>query len=283
MNDFYVYGLVDPRDNSLFYIGKGRKKRMFEHVPLARNNRSKCNHSPKLYARIKEILTTHTDCKYIIYFSNMTEVESLAIESQLISGYNENLCNVAKDGRLQFGQYEYRPKEESTKQKQRIAAIENIDAKITWMRRKAIKEGFTTWGEYQQALFDRVKFRKSIAHMNKIIRSNRIADRLKFFSLIPVNPRKRGGAYQPDPANQAVINLNGCRTVEHARRVLNMNYCTLQRMVTRGQYKLYTGPITPLERSYRAKINSDRSKSMRGRKNAFRWGKSDNGNQIALC
>ena len=29
--DYYVYGLIDPRDNKLFYIGKGSKDRMYAH------------------------------------------------------------------------------------------------------------------------------------------------------------------------------------------------------------------------------------------------------------
>ena len=32
MDDYYVYGLKNPIDQSIFYIGKGKGKRMFSHV-----------------------------------------------------------------------------------------------------------------------------------------------------------------------------------------------------------------------------------------------------------
>ena len=31
LGNFYVYGLIDPRNNQLFYIGKGKDNRVFEH------------------------------------------------------------------------------------------------------------------------------------------------------------------------------------------------------------------------------------------------------------
>ena len=43
MNIFYVYELVDPRDGSCFYVGSGKKNRMFDHVKLAKNGKPSNN------------------------------------------------------------------------------------------------------------------------------------------------------------------------------------------------------------------------------------------------
>ena len=36
--EYYVYGLIDPRNNKLFYIGKGTGNRVFQHVAESDKN-----------------------------------------------------------------------------------------------------------------------------------------------------------------------------------------------------------------------------------------------------
>lgn len=58
---YYVYALADPRDNKIFYIGKGINNRIFQHEEKL-DNSNKSN-------RIKEILSSGNKIKtnYIIW------------------------------------------------------------------------------------------------------------------------------------------------------------------------------------------------------------------------
>ncbi len=80
-NFFYVYALKDPRENPClpFYIGKGTGSRAFDH--LARPD------STAKYARIKAILADGHEPIVDILVEDLTEVQALKLEAELISAF----------------------------------------------------------------------------------------------------------------------------------------------------------------------------------------------------
>ena len=85
LGDYYVYGLIDPRTNQIFYIGKGTGNRVFEHEKESLNSPN----SDKMKLKtIFEINSLGLDVKRIIINSNLTETEAFAAEAALINAFN---------------------------------------------------------------------------------------------------------------------------------------------------------------------------------------------------
>ncbi len=85
LGEYYVYGLIDPRTNQIFYIGKGTGNRVFEHEKESLNRPD----SDKLKLKtIYEIKSLGLDVKKIIINSNLTEPEAFAAEAALINAFN---------------------------------------------------------------------------------------------------------------------------------------------------------------------------------------------------
>lgn len=96
LGDYYVYGLVDPRNKQIFYIGKGTKNRVFEHEKESLGS----SDSEKLKLRtISEIKNAGLEVEKIIINSNLTEEEAFAAEASLINAFNyvsdAELTNIA--------------------------------------------------------------------------------------------------------------------------------------------------------------------------------------------
>lgn len=85
LGDYYVYGLIDPRNKQLFYIGKGTKNRVFEHEKESLVNPD--SKQLKLQ-RILEIKCAGLEVEKIIINSNLTEEEAFASEASLINAFN---------------------------------------------------------------------------------------------------------------------------------------------------------------------------------------------------
>lgn len=77
---YYVYCLVDPRDSTIFYVGKGCGNRVFEH---AKNAVEQDDSTLKLDT-IREIIAQGYDVKYYILRHDLDEDIAYKIESTII-------------------------------------------------------------------------------------------------------------------------------------------------------------------------------------------------------
>lgn len=77
---YYVYCLVDPRDNRIFYIGKGKGNRVFQH---AKDSLNENDQSLKLDI-IRRILREGKQIGLYILRHNLTEETAFVVESVLI-------------------------------------------------------------------------------------------------------------------------------------------------------------------------------------------------------
>lgn len=77
---FYVYALVDPRDNCIFYVGKGVGNRVYQHAYAAIADDSQ---NLKL-STIREIRNLGLEITYYILRHNLTESEAYLVESSII-------------------------------------------------------------------------------------------------------------------------------------------------------------------------------------------------------
>lgn len=76
----YVYALIDPRDNKIFYIGKGNTNRVFSHINEAIINPRE---TEKLET-IRAIKSDNQKVKHFIIRHGLEENEALMLESVLI-------------------------------------------------------------------------------------------------------------------------------------------------------------------------------------------------------
>src|ERR1039458_10244029 len=94
MSKYYVYELIDPRDLKVFYVGKGKDKRMYTHVRSV-----KCGVVPHknrhLFYRIKQILNEGYDIIYKQIFFTDDNAEAYKKEVERIKEIGiKNLCNL---------------------------------------------------------------------------------------------------------------------------------------------------------------------------------------------
>jgi hypothetical protein len=90
---FYVYFLVDPRNESIFYIGKGRGKRSSQHALKVKKGVFDNAHKCKL---IDEIHQDGLKVKEIFFLSGVSEENAYLCERLMIEALrNHGLTNIA--------------------------------------------------------------------------------------------------------------------------------------------------------------------------------------------
>lgn len=92
LDGFYVYALIDPRNNKVFYIGKGTENRVFSHE--IESGKSPKSEKSKLQ-KIQEIEKDGFSVKRVIVNWGLSEPEAFVSEATLI-----NLLNYIPDMRL---------------------------------------------------------------------------------------------------------------------------------------------------------------------------------------
>lgn len=96
MKTYYVYQLVDPRNNKPFYVGKGTGDRAYQHSKFKDGNEN-----PYKDRKIKSILRKSLQVIVEMLYENLTdENTAYDLEEEIIEkiGIN-NLTNIAKDRR----------------------------------------------------------------------------------------------------------------------------------------------------------------------------------------
>ena len=85
--NYYVYALINPIDNTAFYIGKGKGKRMYQHLLDGETS------NDIKIAKIKEIREQGHEPFAIKILDNLPEILAFKNEAYLINTMN-NLTNM---------------------------------------------------------------------------------------------------------------------------------------------------------------------------------------------
>lgn len=94
MTQYYVYELINPFTNNVFYVGKGQRGRMYEHQSLVRSNKVP-NNNYELFRVIKEIHTNGGKVKYNKVYTTYSEDDAYDYEHKHIQKLGfDNLTNL---------------------------------------------------------------------------------------------------------------------------------------------------------------------------------------------
>ena len=103
MNNYYVYQLIDPRNERPFYVGEGKEQRAWSHQKFA----SGCN-NPHKDRVIRKIQSLGLKVGVKLIKTDLTKQKSIQFETQLIEEIGiENLTNICKNANppILFGEH----------------------------------------------------------------------------------------------------------------------------------------------------------------------------------
>jgi antitoxin component YwqK of YwqJK toxin-antitoxin module len=80
MKEYYVYGLIDPRTNTIFYIGKGKGKRVFQHF----NEKEEIHSNTEKLKIINDVHKENLQVGHVLIGENLSEDAALLLEKLLI-------------------------------------------------------------------------------------------------------------------------------------------------------------------------------------------------------
>lgn len=139
-NDYYVYFLVDPEKNQVFYVGKGRKNRAYSHLKGVKS-------SKRVQDKIKSIRLRGLEPSITFHQVNLTEKLAYEIEKEMIlhygrKGIDENgvLMNICEDNKPPVRRFQT----QSTRDKISKNMKGKNKGKIPWNKGKPHKRGAQT-------------------------------------------------------------------------------------------------------------------------------------------
>jgi antitoxin component YwqK of YwqJK toxin-antitoxin module len=87
MNEYYVYGLIDPRTETVFYIGKGKGKRITQHL----NEKENIHSNTGKLNLIKEIQKSNYEVTQKVFAEKLSEEAALLLEKILIFRFGRKI------------------------------------------------------------------------------------------------------------------------------------------------------------------------------------------------
>lgn len=137
--NYYVYCLKDPRTKEIFYIGKGKENRVFEHVEEALKDEER--ESAKIDL-IREIKDEGLEVEHYIIRYGLEESVALEVEAALIDCLGlENLANKVKGHHTERGKISCEELEIQMGAKEASIEDDVLVIKINQLYRRGMTEG----------------------------------------------------------------------------------------------------------------------------------------------